>query len=241
MKLIKLVSVITLIAVMTSCNGQKKTNKPLTNEIDSVSYALGYSTALQFKTNEEIDKDIFIQGFYSGVDSVDIKMNKEDARAIIGAYFQKKQLADREKQQAEALKQAEEKFGDNKATGLKFLEENKSKDGVQVTASGLQYKVLKQGSGEKPSINSKVKVHYHGTNIDGTVFDSSVDRKKPYETLVTQVIKGWTEGLQLMNVGSKYQFVIPSELAYGAFPRPGGPIKPFSTLVFEVELLEIIK
>ena len=103
----------------------------------------------------------------------------------------------------------------------------------------MQYIVLKKGKGEKPKRTDRVKVHYHGTLADGTVFDSSVDKGKPSEFGVGQVIKGWTEGLQLMNVGSKYKFFIPQELAYGATPRPGGVIKPFMPLVFEVELLEI--
>ena len=124
---------------------------------------------------------------------------------------------------------------------MKFLEVNRSKEGVQTTDSGLQYIVLKEGSGDKPKAISKVKVHYHGTSLDGTVFDSSVDKGVPSEFFVNQVIKGWTEGLQLMSVGSKYKFFIPQELAYGAFPHQGSPIKPFSALIFEVELLEIIK
>ena len=132
------------------------------------------------------------------------------------------------------------KYQEIKISGEKFLEENKSNENVQVTDSGLQYIVLKQGNGQKPIENSRVKVHYHGTLLDGTVFDSSVDKGVPYETQVTQVIKGWIEGLQLMNVGSKYKFFVPQELAYGATPR-AGVIKPFMPLVFEVELLEIIK
>ncbi|MDB4121425.1 FKBP-type peptidyl-prolyl cis-trans isomerase, partial [bacterium] len=130
---------------------------------------------------------------------------------------------------------------ENKEAGEKFLAENKTKEGVQTTASGLQYSVLKEGTGEKPTTASKVKVHYHGTLIDGTVFDSSVDKGEPAEFGVTQVIKGWTEGLQLMNVGAKYKFFVPSSLAYGANPRPGGVIKPNATLIFDVELLEIVK
>lgn len=158
---------------------------------------------------------------------------------ILQAFFQKKQQEAAEKQQAEAAKKAEAEFADVKAAGEKFLEENKAKEGVMVTESGLQYQVLKEGSGAKPTASSSVKVHYHGTLTDGTVFDSSVDRGEPATFGVGQVIKGWTEGLQLMTEGSKYKFFIPQDLAYGATPRGGGPIKPFSTLVFEVELLEV--
>lgn len=128
-----------------------------------------------------------------------------------------------------------------KQIGLKFLEQNKKKSGVKVTASGLQYEVIKQGAGKKPSASNTVKVHYTGTLIDGTKFDSSVDRGTPAEFRLDQVIAGWTEGLQLMPVGSKFKFYIPSELAYGDNPRERGPIQPGSTLIFDVELLEIKK
>ena len=121
------------------------------------------------------------------------------------------------------------------------METNKSAAGVKTTASGLQYVVIKEGTGAAPVATSRVKVHYHGTLTDGTVFDSSVDRGEPTEFGVNQVIKGWTEGLQLMKAGSKFKFFIPQDLAYGAFPQPGGPIKPFAPLVFEVELLEVME
>lgn len=134
----------------------------------------------------------------------------------------------------------EEAKVDYKKNGEEFLEDTKKRSGVVTTTSGLQYEVLKDSKGAKPNLNSKVKVHYHGTTPDGDVFDSSVDRNQPAEFGLTQVIKGWTEGLQLMNEGSKYRFYIPQELAYGANPKPNGIIKPFMPLVFEVELLEIL-
>jgi FKBP-type peptidyl-prolyl cis-trans isomerase len=130
-------------------------------------------------------------------------------------------------------------FSENKAAGIAFLEENKKKEGVKVTQSGLQYQVLKEGKGAKPSATDKVKVHYEGTLIDGTIFDSSIKRGKPAEFSLNAVIAGWTEGLQLMNKGAKYRFYIPYELAYGAQDR--AVIKPFSTLIFDVELLDILK
>ena len=131
------------------------------------------------------------------------------------------------------------RYGSNKAEGEAFLETNKLKDGVIVTESGLQYEVLKEGKGPKPSATDRVKVHYHGTLIDGTVFDSSVERGEPIVFGLNQVIKGWTEGVQLMPVGSKYRFYIPQELGYGS--REAGKIPPYSTLIFEVELLGIEK
>jgi FKBP-type peptidyl-prolyl cis-trans isomerase len=131
------------------------------------------------------------------------------------------------------------KYGDTKGEGERFLAANQLKEGVQVTESGLQYEVLTMGSGPKPQATDRVKVHYHGTLIDGTVFDSSVERGEPAEFGLNQVIKGWTEGLQLMPVGSKFRFYIPQELGYGE--RATGSIPPYSTLIFDVELLEILK
>jgi len=119
------------------------------------------------------------------------------------------------------------------------LEENKNKEGVVTTASGLQYLVLKEGTGKQPTATSSVTVHYHGTTTDGTVFDSSVDRGQPATFGLNQVIAGWTEGVALMKEGAKFRFFIPQELAYGATPRPGGPIKPYMTLIFEVELISV--
>jgi FKBP-type peptidyl-prolyl cis-trans isomerase FklB len=131
------------------------------------------------------------------------------------------------------------KYGSVKEDGEKFLAENALKEGVVTTESGLQYEVIKMGKGKKPTATDKVRVHYHGTLIDGTVFDSSVERGEPTEFGLNQVIAGWTEGLQLMPVGSKFRFFIPQELAYGS--RNAGSIPPYSTLIFEVELLGIVK
>ena len=131
------------------------------------------------------------------------------------------------------------KYGEAIAAGKKFLEENKLKEGVITTESGLQYEVIKMGKGAKPTATDKVKVHYHGTLTDGTVFDSSVDRGEPITFALNQVIPGWTEGVQLMHVGSKFRFYVPQELGYGA--RQAGSIPPYSTLIFEVELLGIEK
>lgn len=131
------------------------------------------------------------------------------------------------------------KYGEAIAAGKKFLEENKLKESVITTESGLQYEVIKMGKGAKPTATDKVKVHYHGTLTDGTVFDSSVDRGEPITFALNQVIPGWTEGVQLMPVGSKFRFYVPQELGYGA--RQAGSIPPYSTLIFEVELLGIEK
>lgn len=137
-------------------------------------------------------------------------------------------------------KALEKKYADNKAAGEKFLAENKTKEGVVTTPSGLQYKVITKGTGAIPADTSKVKVNYKGTLIDGTEFDSSYKRKEPATFRANQVIKGWTEALTMMPVGSKWELYIPQDLAYGA-RETGGQIKPFSTLIFEVELVGIEK
>lgn len=242
MKVIKFLLVCGTIISLVSCNGQGVSKKPLKTELDSVSYALGLDMGMKVKANfSEIEKELFMQGFQNGVDSLDMKINPEVINVILNRFFQKRQEEAIKKEQEEATKKAEVEFADIKAEGEKFMEANKTAEGVVVTESGLQYIVLKEGTGEKPIETATVKVHYHGTLADGTVFDSSVDRGEPAQFMVNRVIKGWTEGLQLMSVGAKYKFFIPQELAYGAFPRQGGAIKPFMPLIFEVELLEIVK
>ena len=196
----------------------------------------------QLKSNfSEVNKAILHQGIRNGLDSTNLLIETKDIQKVLSTYFQKKQQAQRKGQQEKDAKAAEAKFGENKKAGEDFLAANKFKEGVKTTASGLQYIVIKEGSGEKPSgPTTKVKVHYHGTNSEGKVFDSSVDRGTPSDFGLNQVIKGWTEGVQLMNEGAKYKFFIPQELAYGA-QQKGADIKPFSTLVFEIELLEVLK
>ena len=233
MKIIKSVLTTVMIASMFSCANQLKEVKSLETEIDSASYALGLDMALKVKANfEEADRDLFIQGYKNGIDSTNLLISTKDLNGFLRGFFQKQQ-------QEKTAQRAEASFGKNKKAGEDFLAKNKTKQGVVETESGLQYMILKQGEGEKPVTTSKVKVHYHGTNIDGSVFDSSVDKGTPAEFGVTQVIKGWTEGLQLMKVGAKYKFFIPQNLAYGPQQR-GAAIKPFSTLIFEVELLDVI-
>lgn len=198
--------------------------KKMNNELDSVSYLLGAAIGGNI-LNElpEANKEALIQGFkdklYGNKPAVTDPNNQ-----MLNSYFQKK--AERDAQTA-------------MQDGIRFLEENKKNPNVKVTASGLQYEVIQEGNGPKPTATSKVKVHYHGTTPSGEVFDSSVKRGEPITFGLNQVIKGWTEGLQLMSVGSKYRLFIPQELAYGANPQPGSAIKPYMPLVFEVELLGI--
>ena len=181
----------------------------------------------------EVNTDLLMRGLKDGLGGAKSVLTEEQIKETMNT-FQKEMM---EKQQAAQKEQGEK----NKAEGEKFLAENKKKDGVVTTASGLQYTVLKEGTGPKPGLTDKVKVHYHGTLIDGRVFDSSVDRGQPIELSVNGVIPGWTEALQLMPVGSKYRLWLPAKLAYGEQGTPGGPIGPNATLVFDVELLEIAK
>lgn len=231
MSSIKNTFAIVVIAALFSCKNQGKDVKYLETELDSVSYAVGLTMSSQLKNGfEEVKQDILIQAIRNGLDSANLLLETKDIQKTLQTYFQKKQ---EEKKISESAK-----YEVYKKQGLTFLDANKSKEGVKTTESGLQYIVLQQGKGKKPKTTDRVKVHYHGTTIDGTVFDSSVDKGVPSEFGVTQVIKGWTEGLQLMKVGSKYKFFIPQELAYGQNPRPG-IIKPYMALIFEVELLDI--
>lgn len=242
MKVINYLSVMLLFAVLVSCNSNGYESKPLKTELDSISYSLGLDMAQKLKINfDDVKQDYLIQGIQSGMDSTDILIEPRKIDSILRAYFQKRQFEIRKKQQEEQLKKVEEEFGHVKEEGVKFLEENKTKDGVKVTESGLQYIVLKEGSGESPKSTSRVKVHYRGTLIDGTEFDSSLGNDEPSMFYANQVISGWTEGLQLMKPGSKYKFFIPQELGYGSTPRQGGKIRPFDALIFEVELMEIVK
>ena len=238
---------ITFISVDASAQKKKKKNKKnkmentvtkleLKSEVDSVSYAIGMNMIESLKRDfSEANFEAFLAGARAGAENdTNALIKKEELEGVIAPYFQKKQA---EAQAAQA--------GDSEkfiAEGLKFLEENKTKEGVVTTASGLQYEVMTQGEGDvHPTATSNVEVHYHGTTPDGTVFDSSVDRGETISFGLNQVIKGWTEGVQLMTVGSKYKFTIPQELAYGANAPQGGsgPIKAYMPLVFEVELFKI--
>jgi len=204
--------------------------KNIVNKVDSVSYLVGQNIGASIlKDFNEANIEILLGAIQDIVNGKPPKVN-DQSNTIINTYFQSKAQAMVEKENAES-----------KAEGEKFMADNKKKANIKVTASGLQYEVIREGTGEKPTATSKVKVHYHGTTPDGRIFDSSVERGEPIEFGLNQVIKGWTEGLQLMKVGGKYKFYIPQELAYGANPQPGSIIEPFMPLVFEVELLGISK
>jgi FKBP-type peptidyl-prolyl cis-trans isomerase len=201
-------------------------DKGLENQIDSLSYAFGMMNYSSIKNVvPEISINAFKAGFEQGVDDTDgLLLDLDQVTPIIQAYVNSAR-------ERESAKLAEE--------GLAFLAENAKRDGVVVTESGLQYEILQKGNDTYPTATSNVTVHYTGETPEGVVFDSSRTKDSPASFGLNQVIKGWTEGVQLMGEGAIYKFYIPQELAYGANPRPGSPIKPYMPLVFEVELISV--
>ena len=195
--------------------------------MDKVSYALGLSIGNNFQNSgiKKLQVEDFVKGLEDVLGEKQPAISYEEAKQVINDYFMKLQ---------------QERLEINKQAGAEFLEINRHKAGVVELPSGLQYEILKQGTGAKPSASDKVKCHYHGTLINGTVFDSSVQRGQPATFGVSQVIPGWVEALQLMPVGSKWRLFIPSNLAYGEHGA-GDVIEPNSTLIFDVELLDIVK
>lgn len=193
---------------------------------NDASYGVGMSIgqSLQTQNLDDLNLDEFVNGIKDVFEGNKTRFDVQEANVKIQMYLNEVTQA---------------KYAGNKEIGEAFLAENAKKDGVVELPSGLQYEVITEGNGDKPTATSQVTVHYHGTLIDGTVFDSSVQRGTPATFGVNQVIRGWTEALQLMPAGSKWKLFIPENLAYGANPHPGGPIKPFMTLIFEVELLSI--
>ncbi|MGK7369252.1 MAG: FKBP-type peptidyl-prolyl cis-trans isomerase, partial [Candidatus Halalkalibacterium sp. M3_1C_030] len=205
----------------------------LSTNIDSVSYSIGYMNGQSMRQQgmDDIEAEDFMVGLKQAMNEADPQIPQDEINQLLQQYQMKAQ------QKAQQMKQEEAQA--NLEEGQSFLAENKNKEGVQVTESGLQYKVLEEGSGESPTASDTVTVHYEGTLIDGTVFDSSYERGEPATFPLNRVIEGWTEGLQLMKEGATYRFFIPGELAYGMNPRPGGPIGPNETLIFKVELIEV--
>ena len=227
--------VVTLVAgtfILGSCNTFKSSKVELKTLADSAAYAIGIDIGNNIKKNlptapggKDLDQKIILAAFTNALNGNPSQIDSLKITTTTQSYFMKAQ-------QAESGKAAE--------AGVKFLADNGKRAEVKTTASGLQYEIMKEGTGPKPLATDTVVVHYHGTTIEGKVFDSSVERKEPSTFPVNQVIPGWTEALQLMPVGSKWKLVIPSALAYGE-RGAGADIKPNAVLVFEVELLEIKK
>ena len=215
-------NILSLILIMgiTSINAQN-----LNTEMEKVSYSLGVNVAKSVKNQglTSIDSEAIAQAFTDVFEGNELKISEQESNLVLQDYFGKL---------------AKEAQSANVEAGQKFLAENAKRNGVTTTATGLQYEVLTEGSGDSPKETDKVTVHYHGTLIDGTVFDSSVERGQPATFPVNGVIPGWIEALQLMKPGAKYKLFIPSNLAYGE-RGAGGSIGPNATLIFEVELISI--
>ncbi|HRN62021.1 MAG TPA: FKBP-type peptidyl-prolyl cis-trans isomerase [Luteimonas sp.] len=205
----------------------------LKTEKQQVSHVIGMQIGDSLKSaKDEIDLDTIFKAIRSTVDGKEPLFTQEEAMQVMQAFGTRMQARQMAEFQESGKKNAEE--------GAKFLAENAKKGDVKTTESGLQYQVLSEGSGAKPKASDSVRVHYRGTLLDGEVFDDSYARGEPVEFALSQVVPGWQEGLQLMPAGSKYRLWIPGQLGYGEQGTPGGPIGPNATLVFEVELLDVV-
>ncbi len=212
--------------VLISCNKQvQQAGKALETEKDTISYCLGVNYAKSNMDNnfDTVSTAIIANAMDDVYKENELKISEDNAAQILQSYYMKKRR---------------QMVSENLEKGQKFLAQNKEKEGVKVTESGLQYKVIKEGSGKSPTDSSQVKVNYKGTFIDGEVFDSSYDRGEPATFSVDRVIPGWSEGIKMMKEGAKWEFYIPSDIAYGERGTRG--IDPNSTLIFEVELLEVL-
>ena len=211
--------------LLISCQKNVSTVK-LNSELDTVSYCIGINIGNNLKTTpmQEINYNALVKGIQDIYNNEEPKVDPYEANRKINTYFSR----------LEALQ-----FQGNLEEGEDFLEKNKARPEIVTLSSGLQYRIIREGTGPKPKLTNNVTVHYHGTLIDGTVFDSSVDRGEPASFPVNGVIEGWQEVLQLMPVGSKWEVFIPAGLAYGVRPPPGSNIEPNKLLIFEIELLSI--
>jgi len=232
MRVLLVLSLITLFIVTACSQNNKFASVKLKTKEDTVSYYLGltYGNGIkQAKIDSVFNAEAFLSGINQATKGDTLPVSSMVIQSYLNRYFG-------EFQQHQLKIRYKDYIAQNKA----FLEANAKKDSVKTLPSGLQYIVLKEGNGQKPTMNDRIKVHYTGTLIDGTVFDSSYKRNEPAEFNVGQVIPGWSEGIQLMTVGSKYRLFIPENLAYGGQTPQGSVIKPYSTLIFVVELLEIL-
>ena len=227
-----LLSTVLLSGLLVACGGDKSPAEPkLDSEIAKVSYGIGANIGSRFGDDLPLDVDAFSAGVRDALEGNELKMSEEDIMATLQSYQQKQLAARQEEAEAEGQKNLEE--------AKAFFAENAEKEGVQTTESGLQYIVVEAGDGDKPSADDTVEVHYKGTLLDGTEFDSSYKRGETVTFPVSGVIPGWTEALQLMSEGAKWKLFIPSDLAYGA-GGAGQMIGPNAALVFEVELIDVV-
>lgn len=216
--------ILTTAFVVSSCGQNDLSRTELKTENDTISYAIGvtFGSNLLMSGLDEINPQAIARAIQEVFDSESTFINPEQANIMLNDYF------------------ANLQFGTNLEDGEDFLAENRLRDEITTTDSGIQYEVITMGDGPKPGPEDEVVVHYEGTLMDSTVFDSSYQRGEPAQFMLNRVIPGWTEALQLMPVGSKWKIYIPQELAYGANPRQGGPIEPYMMLIFEVELIDIV-
>lgn len=223
---------LTILSACTNSVTGQKAKVPLLTNVDSVSYGIGTDIGhnLRMSGLEDLNVEAIARGIRDGIDSTEV-LDDEQVRTVVQAYMINAQRKVMEREQEEAEK--------NLVSGEEWLTENGKRQGVTTTASGLQYEVVRNGEGPKPGPNDMVTVHYRGTLIDGKEFDSSYNRGQPATFGVSNVIPGWTEALQLMSVGSNWKLFIPAGLAYGNSRGPGGQLPPNSTLIFDVELLEV--
>lgn len=229
------IALLTSTSFLFSCNADlnQPVSADLQDEVDSLSYSLGYLYGQQFSTAEysEFDYANFVAGFQLGTASDSAMLSEQEMMDALQTFSMKleKQTADVNERKASA----------NREAGQAFLDENGQRPEVVTTESGLQYEILVEGSGASPTAADEVEVHYLGTLLDGRKFDSSYDRGQTATFPLANVIPGWTEGVQYMSEGAKFKFYIPADLAYGDNPRPGGIIEPGHLLVFEVELIDV--
>ncbi|WP_159269662.1 FKBP-type peptidyl-prolyl cis-trans isomerase [Zhongshania aliphaticivorans] len=225
-----LVCAVVMSGLLTACGNETESKLDLTDNISKVSYGIGVNIGARFGNDLPLNVDAFSAGMSDALAGGELQMTEEEIMSTLQAY-QQEQLAARQEE-------AQEVGAKNQEEADAFLAKNSTEEGVITTESGLQYQILTEGDGAKPSANDKVEVHYHGTLLDGSVFDSSYERGETVSFPVNGVIPGWTEALQLMSVGSKWKLYIPPALAYG----PGGAgdtIGPNSALIFDVELISI--
>lgn len=231
---LSLLSAISGVLLFSACDStQQSAEADLSSRVDSVSYSIGFlqGSGMAQEGLNDIDINNYIAGLQKALEEEDPELEMAAMQTTIQQYMMEVQ----QQQQMERSEQAE----GNRAEGAAFLEENAENDDVSVTESGLQYRVIEEGTGDRPTAEDEVEVHYRGTLTTGEEFDSSHERGQTATFPLNQVIPGWTEGVQLMREGATYEFFIPSELAYGENPPPGSIIPPGAVLIFEVELIDI--
>ncbi|TVR28517.1 MAG: FKBP-type peptidyl-prolyl cis-trans isomerase [Balneolaceae bacterium] len=222
------------IAMLSACNTpQQRASASLDSKLDSVSYSIGYlqGSGMAQEGLTDLDYNNYLAGLQKALEGDDADIDNMAMQSVIQEYLSEVQLAEsvRRSQEAEV----------NREEARQFLEENAQKDGITVTESGLQYRVIEEGTGDRPAATDEVEVHYRGTLVTGEEFDSSHSRDQTATFPLNRVISGWTEGVQLMREGATYEFFIPSELGYGDNPPPGSIIPPGAVLIFEIELIDI--